>query len=253
MPNARPYTKAKSLTIILQDIRLLLQPLSPDHVRSVRGIGLNYAQHAHETNTPLPQHPILFFKPSTAVTGPFDPITIPKIAQIPGLDYECELVVIIGKACKDVRTEQEALDCVLGYAVGNDVSHREWQMKRGGGQWCYSKGFDGWAPFGPGIVTKEVLGNPQKLRIGTKINGRVVQESGSSDMVFGVAELIRFLSVGTTLLPGDVIFTGTPQGVGAGRKPPLWLKDGDVVEVELEGVGKCVNKVDYSEKNRPKL
>lgn len=222
-------------------------------MRSVRGIGLNYTQHAHETNSPLPERPILFFKPSTALAGPLDPIAIPPAAQIPGLDYECELVVVIGRPCKDARSEEEALDSVLGFAVGNDVSHREWQMKRGGGQWCYSKGFDSWAPFGPGIVTRECLGDHTKLKISTRVNEEALQDSRPSDMVFGVGELIKYLSVGTTLMPGDIIFTGTPQGVGAGRKPPRWLKNGDVVEVELEGVGRCINKVEYDPEEKPKL
>ena len=201
---------------------------------------------------PIPTYPILFHKPATALTGPFDPIPVPEPAQaVDGLDYECELVAVIGRACRDVD-EARALDYVLGYAVGDDVSHREWQLKRGGGQWALGKGFDGWAPFGPGIVTARLIPDPQKLEIGTKVNGVMVQESSTEDMVFGVAKTIAFLSQGTTLLPGDVIFTGTPQGVGMGRKPPLWLKDGDVVEVSLEGVGTCVNKVEWV-KSRPKL
>ncbi|KAG8525458.1 uncharacterized protein KY384_009102 [Bacidia gigantensis] len=228
-----------------QDIRLLLAPLSPDDVRTIRCLGLNYAQHAHETGMPIPKYPVLFYKPSTSLTGPRDPIPVPKPTQIDGLDYECELVVIIGKECRDV-SESEALDYVFGYAVGNDISHREWQLKRGGGQWGLGKGFDGWAPFGPGIVSAELIKEPQKLKIGTQLNGVKVQNSTTEDMIFGVRETIAFLSQGTTLLPGDVIFTGTPQGVGSGRKPePLWLKDGDVVEVELEGVGTCVNRVEW--------
>lgn len=128
--------------------------------------------------------------------------------EAPGVDYECELVVIIGREAKDVPAS-DALDYVLGYAVGNDVSHREWQLKRGGSQWNLGKGFDGWAPFGPGIVSGEVVGDPQGLRIWTKVNGETVQDSGTRDMVFGVRESVAFLSRGTTLLPGDVIFTGT--------------------------------------------
>ncbi|KAL9099974.1 MAG: hypothetical protein Q9163_004600 [Psora crenata] len=168
-----------------------------------------------------------------------------------GLDYECELVVVIGRECRDVE-EERALDYVLGYTVGNDVSHREWQLKRGGGQWGLGKGFDGWAPFGPGIVTTDLIRHPQNLEISTRLNGEMVQESSTEDMIFGVAKTVAFLSQGTTLLPGDVIFTGTPQGVGSGRKPPLWLRDGDVVEVSLEGVGTCVNRVEWV-KGRPKL
>ncbi|MCJ1238932.1 hypothetical protein MMC14_006924 [Varicellaria rhodocarpa] len=195
---------------------------------------------------PIPTYPILFYKPPTSLTGPTSPIPIPPLAQGSpfGLDYECELVIIIGKRALNVP-ESSALDYVLGYSVGNDVSHREWQLKRGGGQWALGKGFDGWAPYGPGIVRGSVLGDPQNLKIGTRVNGEVVQNGGTGDMVFGVKQTVAFLSQGTTLLPGDIIFTGTPQGVGMGRTPPLWLKDGDVVEVELEGVGTCTNKVQF--------
>lgn len=191
----------------------------------------------------------------TAISGPGDDIPVASIAQPleggQGLDYECELVIVIGKEAKDVSPER-ALDYVLGYAVGNDVSHREWQIKRGGGQWGLGKGFDGWAPWGPGIVSSKIISDPNALRISTKLNGVQVQDSSTKDMIFGVRETIAFLSKGTTLLPGDLIFTGTPQGVGMGRKPNLWLKDGDLVEVELEGVGSCTNKVVF-EKPAPKL
>ena len=158
---------------------------------------------------PLPKYPILFYKPVTSLTGPHAPIPVPHLAQeAPGLDYECELVAIIGRAAFNVPVSS-ALDYVLGYSVGNDVSHREWQLKRGGGQWALGKGFDGWAPYGPGIVTRELVKDPQALRISTKVNGKLVQESGTEDMIFGVKETIAFLSQGTTLLPGDLIFTGT--------------------------------------------
>lgn len=125
-----------------------------------------------------------------------------------GLDYECELVAIIGKEARDVP-ESRALEYVLGYSVGNDVSHREWQIQRGGGQWALGKGFDGWAPYGPGIVSSSLIKDPQTLQISTKLNGKTVQESSTADMIFGVAKTIAFLSRGTTLLPGDLIFTGT--------------------------------------------
>ena len=162
-----------------------------------------------QSNLPLPKYPVLFFKPITSLTGPFDPIPVPALAQEPkGLDYECELVAVIGKEARDVP-ESKALDYVLGYCVGNDVSHREWQIKRGGSQWNLGKGFDGWAPFGPGIVSTKLVKDPQALRIFTKLNGDVVQDSSTKDMVFTVAQGISFLSQGTTLLPGDLIFTGT--------------------------------------------
>jgi 2-keto-4-pentenoate hydratase/2-oxohepta-3-ene-1,7-dioic acid hydratase in catechol pathway len=194
---------------------------------------------------PLPKYPVLFYKPVTAVTGPFDPISIPLPAQeVPGVDYECELVAVIGKEAREVP-ESQALEYVAGYAVGNDVSHREWQLQRGGSQWSVGKMYDSWAPMGPGIVSSKIIKDPQTLRILTKVNGKVVQDSNTKDMIFGVAKTISFLSQGTTLLPGDLIYTGTPQGVGMGRKPQLWLKDGDVVEVSLEGVGSCINTVEH--------
>ncbi|RYP23376.1 hypothetical protein DL767_008830 [Monosporascus sp. MG133] len=236
----------------IADVRLLLAPLALEDVKTVRCLGLNYALHAKESKLPIPKYPVLFYKPITALSGPTDPIPVHQIAQeCPGLDYECELVIVIGKQCNDVP-ESKALDYVLGYAVGNDVSQREWQIRRGGGQWSLGKGFDGWAPYGPGIVSSELIKDPQKLRISTKLNGETVQESNTADMIFNVKQTISFLSRGTTLLPGDLIFTGTPSGVGMGREPKLWMKDGDVVEVALEGVGTCTNKVEFA-KESPKL
>lgn len=231
------------------EIKTLLTPLAREDVKTVRCLGLNYEKHAREANMPIPKFPILFYKPMTSLVGPFDNITVhPQAQKGEGLDWECELVVVIGKECSDA-TESNALDYVLGYAIGNDVSHRDWQIKHGGGQWGLGKGFDTWAPFGPGIVSTSLIPNPQALRIGTKLNGEVVQDGETSDMIFGVAKTIAFLSQGTTLLPGDVIFTGTPSGVGMGMKPPRWLKDGDVVEVSLENVGTCRNKVTFTEAN----
>ncbi|KAJ5638880.1 hypothetical protein N7528_001270 [Penicillium herquei] len=227
------------------DVRMLLAPLARRDIKTVRCLGLNYEQHAKESNLPIPKYPVLFFKPITAIAGPTDDIPVAAMAQeSEGLDYECELVIVIGKEARNVP-ESKALEYVLGYAVGNDVSHRDWQIKRGGGQWGLGKGFDGWAPFGPGIVSSKVIADPNALQISTILNGKTVQSSSTKDMIFGVAKTIAFLSQGTTLLPGDLIFTGTPQGVGMGRKPNLWLKDGDQVEVALEGVGSCKNRVVY--------
>ncbi|KAL9031479.1 MAG: hypothetical protein Q9196_000501 [Gyalolechia fulgens] len=242
------------ITDQIADVRILLAPLAREDVKTVRCLGLNYEQHAKETKMPLPKYPVLFYKPVTALAGPFDNIPVAAPAQeVEGLDYECELVAIIGKEARDVP-ELKALEYVMGYAVGNDVSHREWQLKRGGGQWALGKGFDGWAPFGPGIVSSRLIKDPQALRISTKLNGKTVQESSTEDMIFSVAKTISFLSQGTTLLPGDIIFTGTPQGVGSGKSPPLWLQDGDIIEVGLEGIGSCTNKVEYVKTtSKPKL
>ncbi|PYH94423.1 hypothetical protein BO71DRAFT_441015 [Aspergillus ellipticus CBS 707.79] len=232
------------------EVKMLLAPLARNDIRTVRCLGLNYEQHAKESNLPSPKYPVLFYKPVTSVTGPFDDISVSSMAQASkGLDYECELVVVVGKEAKDVP-ESQALDYVLGYAVGNDVSHREWQLNLGGGQWGLGKGFDRWAPFGPGIVSSKLISDPNSLQISTKLNGQEVQSSSTKDMIFNVAKTVSFLSKGTTLLPGDLIFTGTqgsrtsrPQGVGMGRKPALWLNDGDLVEVSLEGVGSCLNRI----------
>ncbi len=158
---------------------------------------------------PVPKYPILFYKPLTAVTGPYDPIPVSAAAQeVDGVDYECELVAVVGQGGRDIP-ETSALSHVAGYAVGNDVSHRDWQKRRGGGQWGLGKGFDGWAPLGPGIVSSRIIKDPQNLKIWTKLNGKIVQESTTKDMIFSVAETVSFLSQGTTLLPGDLIFTGT--------------------------------------------
>lgn len=192
-----------------QDIRKLLAPLAREDIQTVRCLGLNYEQHAIESNMPIPKYPVLFYKPITSVTGPFDPIPVSAAAQEgEGLDYECELIAVIGKEGSNI-SESQALSYVAGYCVGNDVSHREWQLKRGGGQWGLGKGFDGWAPMGPGIVSSKIIKDPQSLRISTKLNGKVVQDSNTKDMIFGVAKTISALSEGTTLLPGDLIFTGT--------------------------------------------
>ncbi|KAI1659781.1 hypothetical protein F4813DRAFT_324118 [Daldinia decipiens] len=237
----------------IAEVRLLLAPLALEDVKSVRCLGLNYALHAKEANLPIPKYPVLFYKPVTSLSGPTDPIPIHPIAQEElGLDYEVELVVIIGKEARDV-SESEALDYVLGYAVGNDVSHRDWQVARGGGQWSLGKGFDGWAPYGPGIVTSNIIKDPQTLQISTRLNGQTVQNSNTADQIFNVRQTIAFLSKGHTLLPGDLIWTGTPSGVGMGRKPQLWLKDGDIVEVELENVGVVTNKVEFTKEDSAKL
>ena len=179
---------------------------------------------------------------------------IPRIAQeAPGLDYEVELVVVVGRTCRDVRTADEALACVLGYAVGNDVSHRPLQLAPG--QWALGKSFDSWAPFGPGIVATRALPDPQALRLCSRVNGQPRQDSSTADMIFGVAETVCRLSAGTTLQPGDLIFTGTPAGVAMGGPPGAepWLAHGDVVEVELEGVGVCRNRVVFEGAVPPKL
>jgi 2-keto-4-pentenoate hydratase/2-oxohepta-3-ene-1,7-dioic acid hydratase in catechol pathway len=158
------------------------------------------------------------------------------------VDYECELAVVIGRACKNVSRER-ALDYVLGYTCANDVSARDWQIRNGGGQWCRGKTFDTFAPLGPCLVTRDEIPNPNALKIATLLNGERMQDESTSDMIFDVPRLIEFLSGSTTLVPGTVILTGTPSGVGMARKPPRWLKPGDVVTVEIEKIGQLTNPV----------
>jgi len=211
---------------------------------AVMCIGLNYKQHALETGQKEPLNPIVFYKNPSAVTGPYDDIVIPFICKPDQeVDYECELAVVIGPRPVRNVLKEDALDYVLGYTSANDVSARRWQGKKGGGQWSYSKSFDTFCPLGPGLLYAGPKVDPNQLSLETRLNGQVVQRSTTADMIFDVGTLISFLSQSTTLLPGTIILTGTPAGVGFARKPPLFLKDGDVVEVELEGVGVQRNKV----------
>ena len=213
----------------------LLAPIDPRDVRTIRGIGLNYKSHAEELRTPFPSHPVVFHKPSTAIIGHNDTIQIPGHCN--KCDYEAEIVVVIGRRGKDIR-EDEALDHILGYTLGNDVSHRDWQMELGGSQWSYSKGFDTSAPIGPVIVTTH-----QDFEIESRVNGEVRQKGTTKDLIFGVKKLVAFLSQGTTLMPGDLIFTGTPAGVGVGFKPPRFLKGGDEVIISSPAIGELRNQV----------
>jgi 2-keto-4-pentenoate hydratase/2-oxohepta-3-ene-1,7-dioic acid hydratase in catechol pathway len=217
----------------------LLAPVAPANILC---IGLNYRRHAEETGAQIPGHPVLFMKSTSAVQHPGEPILLPEFLKSDEVDYECELAVIIGRACKNA-TRENALDHVLGYTCANDVSARDWQIKRGGSQWCRGKTFDTFCPLGPCLVTTDEITNPNALAIRTRLNGETMQESNTNDMVFDVPALIAFLSGSTTLLPGTVILTGTPQGVGMARKPPRWLKAGDEVTVEIEKIGELTNAV----------
>lgn len=221
------------------DLRKLLAPVEPTGILC---IGLNYKQHAAESGMKEPELPILFVKGVNTLQNPGDPIEIPTHLESKEVDYECELAVVIGKACKNVSKEN-ALDYVLGYTCANDVSARDWQIKLGGGQWCRGKFFDTFAPLGPCITTTDEIPNPNALRISTTINGEVLQDWNTDDMIFDVPTLIEFLSGSTTLLPGTVILTGTPQGVGMARKPQRWLTPGDNVVIEIEKIGKLENPV----------
>jgi len=217
--------------------------LAPVEPAAIFCIGLNYRAHAAETGAALPETPVLFMKPGTAVTAPDRPILLPSACeQGPEVDYEAELAVIIGTTARNVAVE-DALEHVCGYTCANDVSARRWQKHAGGGQWIRGKSFDTFCPLGPVLVTADEISDPQDLPIRSVLNGRTMQSSNTGDMIFPVAELIAFISRDTTLLPGTVILTGTPEGVGFARKPPVYLADGDTIEVTIEGIGTLSNPV----------
>jgi 2-keto-4-pentenoate hydratase/2-oxohepta-3-ene-1,7-dioic acid hydratase in catechol pathway len=230
---------AYSVTNKTVQVAKLLAPVVP---ACFLCIGLNYRRHAEECKLPLPEYPVLFIKTAAAVQNPGDPIVLPRKLRSDEVDYECELAVVIGRPCRNVSREQ-ALDYVLGYACSNDVSARDWQFKWSGGQWCQAKAFDTFAPLGPCLVTPDEIPNPNALRIATDIDGEVLQDWTTADMIFDVPQLIEFLSAGMTLLPGTVIMTGTPQGIGMARKPQRFLQPGDVITVTIEKIGALSNPV----------
>ena len=202
-------------------------------------IGLNYAQHAAETGATPPKEPILFNKATSCLAGPDDDVTIPKTSV--KSDWEVELGVVIGRRVDRV-SEAEALGCVAGYCTINDLSEREWQIEHGP-TWVKGKSAPGFGPCGPWLVTADEVPDPQALNLWLKLNGEKVQDSSTSDMIFGVAEIVSYLSRFMTLLPGDVIATGTPQGVGLGMKPQRFLKPGDRIELEVQGLGRQTQAV----------
>ena len=220
-------------------ISRILAPVAPVMIWC---IGQNYRRHADEVGMSSGDFPVVFAKGPNTTQDPGASIAIPARAGTAELDYEGELVVIIAKSCKDVTREQ-ALDYVAGYTCGNDVSARDWQLKKGGSQWCRGKSFDTFAPIGPCLVTPDSIPDPCGLRIQTTVNGRVMQDGNTRDMVREVPALIEFLSQSTTLLPGTAIFTGTPHGVGMAQNPPLWLKDGDEVSITIDKIGTLTNTV----------
>ncbi|MFW5875457.1 MAG: fumarylacetoacetate hydrolase family protein [Myxococcota bacterium] len=217
-----------------------LAPLVPTNIFC---IGLNYRRHAEETGATLPEHPVLFMKPTSALNPPGAPIRLPACAlRGPEVDFEGELAVVVGREGRNLSADR-ALDHVLGYTIANDVSARRWQKHAGGGQWIRGKGFDTFCPLGPVLVTADEITDPQALGLRTEVNGTVMQDSHTSDMIFGVAKLLAFLSQDTTLLPGTTILTGTPEGVGFARKPPSWLRPGDEVGITIDGIGTLTNPV----------
>ena len=216
-----------------------LAPVAPVAILCV---GLNYRRHAEEGKAPIPKFPVLFMKTPSAVQNPGDPIVLPRHLASEQVDYECELAVVIGRRCKNA-TRANALSHVLGYTCANDVSARDWQIQNGGSQWCRGKTFDTFAPLGPSLVLTDEIPDPSVLKIRTELNGEVMQDWRCDDMIFDVPSLIEFLSGSTTLLPGTVILTGTPHGVGFARKPPVFLKAGDHVTIEIDRIGRLSNPV----------
>ena len=225
---------AETGTVKAADVKLLNPVARPGKIVA---IGLNYLDHCKEANMAVPERPLVFTKFTTSIVGPGDEIVWSE-AFSSEVDYEAELAVVIGKNCRSV-SEEEALDYVLGYTAANDVSARDIQL--GDGQWVRGKSLDTFCPMGPALVTADDIPDPQTLAIRCILNGKVMQDSNTGVMVFGVAELISFCSQAFTLEPGDVILTGTPHGVGMGYKPPVWMKDGDVVVIDIEGIGALEN------------
>jgi 2-keto-4-pentenoate hydratase/2-oxohepta-3-ene-1,7-dioic acid hydratase in catechol pathway len=221
----------------------LLAPIIPTDILC---IGLNYREHAKESGSSIPENPMLFIKSSNTLTNPLDPILIPKRSS--QIDYECELAVVIGRDAKDVAREK-ALDYVLGYTAANDVSSRDWQREKslGGGQFARGKSFDTFCPLGPAIVTRDEISNPNALRLKTILNGQTMQDHTTGDMIFDVPALIESLSSTMTIRAGSVILTGTPQGVGFARTPPVWMKNGDICIVEIEKIGRLENPIRNAE------
>jgi len=212
----------------------LLAPVQPPQIVA---IGLNYRGHARETGAPVPQAPIVFVKTCNTIIGPGEPILLPAMAP-DEVDYECELAIVIGRRTKNV-SPNDALGCVLGYTCANDVSARDCQL-RYDKQWARGKCFDTFAPLGPWIETEL---DPDNQSIRTILNGRVMQDSSTSDLIFSCAQLVSYVSRCMTLLPGSIIMTGTPPGVGFARKPPVFLREGDTVTVEIDGIGSLTNPV----------
>ncbi|MCM8760127.1 MAG: fumarylacetoacetate hydrolase family protein [Candidatus Omnitrophica bacterium] len=215
-------------------VRRFLPPVEPPNIIA---LGLNYRKHARESNMELPSAPVIFLKATTAITGHLSPIILPKEAHN-FVDYEAELVIVMGKKAKDIGPEDTS-DYILGYTCGNDVTARDCQMKLDR-QWARAKSFDTFAPIGPWIETDI---NPDNLKIQSRVNGVVMQESTTADMIFSVSETVSYLSRQMTLLPGTLIMTGTPSGVGFAKSPPVFLKEGDIVEIEIEGIGILKNPV----------
>ena len=226
--------KISSTRINREEVKLLAPIVPPNLI----AIGLNYKKHADESGRDYPEKPLIFLKATSSVIGPEENIVIPRVAP-DEVDYEAELAIIIGKKAKNIEIE-EVDRYILGYTCGNDVSARDCQF-RIDKQWARGKSFDTFCPLGPWIETE--LPDPDNCHIISRLNGKVMQDSNTSDLIFGVKELVSYCSENFTLLPGTVIMTGTPEGVGFPRKPPIFLKNGDTIEIEIEGIGTLSNKV----------
>jgi len=213
-------------------------PLPIERPGKIVCVGLNYRDHATETNMPAPERPLLFAKWQTSLIGPGEDVVLPPVSQ--AVDFEAELGVVIGRGGRGIDADA-AVEHVAGYICVNDVSARDVQM--GDGQWTRGKSFDTFCPVGPELVAAAEIGDPQALAIRCLVNGEAVQDSSTAEMIFGVADLIAFVSEAITLEPGDLIATGTPAGVGFARQPPVYLADGDEVTVEIEGLGELTNPV----------
>lgn len=237
LATAAKYVASSPPTLQPSEIQLAAPVTGMDKVLC---IGMNYRDHCEEQGAPVPTEPLVFNKFPSCVCGPTADLPLPACTQ--QLDWEVELTVVIGQKASNV-TKEDAMSYVLGYTVAHDVSARDWQMKRNGGQWLAGKAMDSFCPIGPAITTRDEIGDPHNLNLSCTVNGVVKQDSNTKQLVFGVAEVVSWISQFTTLLPGDIILTGTPPGVGVFMKPPEFLKKGDIVECKVEKLGSVVNKV----------
>lgn len=219
-------------------IKTFLPPIDPCNILA---LGLNYRRHADETKMAYPEIPIVFIKATNSVVGHLSPILLPE-AGPEKVDYEAELAIIIGRKVKNI-SPRDAMDCILGYTCANDVSARDWQMEKQNKQWARGKSFDTFCPLGPYLVTRDDVPDPHNLRIRTILNDKILQDSSTGDMIFHIPTIVSDLSRSMTLLPGTVILTGTPEGVGFTRQPPVYLQHGDRITIDIENIGKLTNPV----------
>jgi 2-keto-4-pentenoate hydratase/2-oxohepta-3-ene-1,7-dioic acid hydratase in catechol pathway len=226
-----------AVRVAAEGVQLLAPVTDPQKIVC---IGLNYRDHAVEGGAPIPKEPVLFSKFSTALIGHGEAIVLPPVSN--EVDYEAELVLVVGKRGRNLNAAT-AVEHLAGYTVGHDVSARDWQLKKDGRQWLAGKTFDTFAPTGPWLVTADEVPDPHALDVRLRLNGTTMQQSNTSQMIFRAGELLAYISQVVTLLPGDLVFTGTPSGVGFTRKPPVFLKGGDVVEVDISGLGVLRNPV----------